>query len=130
MLSDFKKFVNPIKRWARNNESDIILTISIVLISLIVFGVGLLINSSQDRGEIIIKNPSASVTETIINSDESVKQGMFVGSLNSNKYHWPDCSFAKRIADENKVWFSSEQEAQDAGYIKCSSFEKYTPKNN
>ena len=127
MLSDFKKFVNPIKRWARNNESDIILTISIVLISLIVFGVGLLINFSQDRGEIIIKNPSASVTETIINSDESVKQGMFVGSLNSNKYHWPDCSFAKRIADENKVWFSSEQEAQDAGYIKCSSFEKNIP---
>jgi len=128
MLSDFKKFVNPIKHWAGNNESDIILTISIVLISLMIFGTGLLINSSKDKESIIIQNPSASVSSTIINSDNSIKEGMFVGSSNSNKYHWPDCSFAKRIADENRVWFSSEQEAKDAGYVKCSSFEKYIPK--
>ncbi|MFH0805777.1 MAG: hypothetical protein V1901_02790 [Patescibacteria group bacterium] len=116
MLSDFKKFV-------KNNEPDIILTISIVLISLIVFGIVLLINFSNNKEKIIIQNPSASVIE-------SIKQGMFVGSINSTKYHWPDCSFAKRISEENQVWFSSEQEAQDAGYIKCSSFEKYAPKNN
>ena len=112
------------------NESDIILTISIVLISLTIFGIGLLINSSNNGGEIIIKNPSASVSEIITNSDKSVEQGSFVGSINSTKYHWPDCSFAKRISEENKVWFSSEQEAEDAGYVKCSSFEKYVSKNN
>jgi len=131
MLSDFKKFVNPIKRWIGNNESDIILTISIVLISLIVFGIGLLINSSKDKESIIFQNSTASVikaiepvsTKSLIN-----KQGTFVGSINSTKYHWPDCSFAKRISEENQVWFSSEQEAEDAGYVKCSSFEKYIPK--
>ena len=119
MLSDFKKFV-------KNNEPDIILTISIVLISLIVFGIVLLINFSKDRGEIIIQNPSTSVSAKVTAN----KQGMFVGSINSTKYHWPDCSFAKRISEENRIWFSSEQEAQNAGYVKCSSFEKYAPKNN
>ncbi len=120
MLYNLKEFV-------KNNESDIILTISIVLISLIVFGTGLLINLSKEKELIIIQNPSAKSVST-----EAVagKQGMFVGSLNSNKYHWPDCSFAKRISEENKIWFSSEQEAQDAGYVKCSSFEKYIPENN
>ena len=131
MLSDFKKFVNPIKRWARNNESDIFLTISIVLISLIIFGSIILINFSKENESIMIQNPSASVIENImINSDESIEQGNFVGSINSIKYHWPDCSFAKRISEENKVWFPSEQEAQNSGYIRCGSFEKYAPKNN
>jgi len=123
MLSDFKKFV-------KNNESDIVLTISIVLISLIVFGAGLSVNSYRDRGEIIIKNPSASVIKTIEPASAKAtadKQGMFVGSINSNKYHWPDCSFAKRISEKNQVWFSSEQEAEDAGYIRCGNFEKYIP---
>jgi len=120
MLSDFKKFVN-------NNESDIILTISIVLISLIAFGSILLVNSSKQKNPITIQNPSASVIENIISSDKPDKQEMFVGSSNSNKYHWPDCSFAKRISEKNKVWFSSEKEAQDAGYIRCGNFENYSP---
>lgn len=124
MLSDFKKFV-------KNNESDIFLTISIVLISLIIFGSIILINFSKENESIMIQNPSASVIENImINSDESIEQGNFVGSINSTKYHWPDCSFAKRISEENKVWFPSEQEAQNSGYIRCGSFEKYAPKNN
>jgi len=48
-----------------------------------------------------------------------------VGSINSNKYHWPNCSFGARISEENQIWFSSEEEAENAGYIKCGSFEKY-----
>ena len=81
MLSDFKKFV-------KNNESDIFLTISIVLISLIIFGSIILINSKENES-IMIQNPSASVIENImINSDESIEQGSFVGSINSIKYHW------------------------------------------
>ena len=126
MLSDFKKFV-------KNNESNIILSITIVLIALISFGTGLLINSSGGEGEVIIQNPSALVIKAIESSSAKAtadKQGTFVGSVNSNKYHWPDCSFAKRIAQENQIWFSSEQEAQNAGYVRCSSFEKYIPTKN
>jgi PBP1b-binding outer membrane lipoprotein LpoB len=43
----------------------------------------------------------------------------FVGSINSDKYHYPDCEWAKKIKPENQVWFSSPEEARKAGYKPC-----------
>lgn len=40
----------------------------------------------------------------------------FVGSVNSDKYHHPDCPSAGRIKKENQRWFASEDEAKAAGY--------------
>lgn len=40
----------------------------------------------------------------------------FVGSKNSDKFHIPDSAPAKRIKPENKVCFSSEEEAAEEGY--------------
>lgn len=39
-----------------------------------------------------------------------------VGSKNSDKYHIPSCSYAKRILPANRVCFSSEEEARKKGY--------------
>lgn len=41
---------------------------------------------------------------------------LLVGSKNSNKVHFPWCSGAQRIKEENKVWFRSLEEAMEAGY--------------
>jgi hypothetical protein len=41
---------------------------------------------------------------------------VFVGSKNSDKYHLPACSFAKRIKPENRVCFASEEDAKAKGY--------------
>lgn len=46
----------------------------------------------------------------------ATEQKMFVGSVNSDKYHFPDCPSAKRIKEENQVWFASKEEAEKAGY--------------
>jgi hypothetical protein len=43
----------------------------------------------------------------------------YVGSKTSNKYHFPDCKWAKTIAPERLRFFKSVQEAQEAGYIPC-----------
>ncbi|MEZ4200742.1 MAG: hypothetical protein R3B69_04170 [Candidatus Paceibacterota bacterium] len=40
----------------------------------------------------------------------------YVASKNSNKYHLPWCSGAQRIAEANKIYFSSKAEAEAAGY--------------
>lgn len=40
----------------------------------------------------------------------------FVGSRNSDKYHLPNCSWAKRIKPENRVCFTSAQDAESKGY--------------
>ena len=39
-----------------------------------------------------------------------------VVSKNSNKYHYSWCAGAKRIKEENKIWFSSAKEAEGGGY--------------
>jgi hypothetical protein len=43
----------------------------------------------------------------------------YVGSKNSNKYHYPTCRAAQRIKPGNLVTFKSTQEAKAAGYVPC-----------
>jgi hypothetical protein len=45
----------------------------------------------------------------------------YVASKNSNKYHLASCQFAAKIKPENKVCFSSAEEAKNRGYqgAKC-----------
>jgi hypothetical protein len=45
--------------------------------------------------------------------------GPFVGSINSNVYHYPWCSEAKKILPENMVIFPTVGAACDAGYRPC-----------
>jgi len=46
-------------------------------------------------------------------------EGMFVGSVNSDVYHYPTCTYAQRIYPENQIWFSSSDEARAHGYRPC-----------
>jgi len=117
MLSQIKKFVKKL-------EPEIILTTGIVLTALISFGFGRLSVSSVEDKPIVIETPSltASIQQSV------VAEGKIVGSINSDKYHWPDCPHAQRISPQNQIQFSSEKEAQAAGYKPCGNFEKYTPK--
>ncbi len=58
--------------------------------------------------------------ETALNAGHDI-QGKFVGSVNSDKYHYPECHHARNIFDRNKIWFSSVAEASSAGYIPCKA---------
>lgn len=49
----------------------------------------------------------------------SQPDGKYVGSINSNVYHYPDCRFAKQINPENEIWFSSVEGAISKGYRPC-----------
>jgi len=125
MLSHLKQFV-------KQHQSDITLTIGIVLVALVSFGAGQLTAPQTDKEPIVIKGPTASIEQSLSESSQPTdkeEQGKFIGSTNSNKYHWPDCPWAKKIASKNQIWFSSEAEAQSAGYVRCGGFEKYIPAN-
>lgn len=51
----------------------------------------------------------------------SVKaEGQFVGSINSDVYHYPSCAHAKNINEENQIWFVDAQDAVNHGYRPCS----------
>jgi methylphosphotriester-DNA--protein-cysteine methyltransferase len=42
--------------------------------------------------------------------------GAYVASRTGTKYYLPTCGTAKRIKDENKVWFATKADAEKAGY--------------
>ena len=43
----------------------------------------------------------------------------FVGSKNSDVYHYPDCYWAGKIKHENLVYFDTAEDAINAGYRPC-----------
>jgi len=47
------------------------------------------------------------------------KEIVYVGSINSNKYHYTWCRWAKKISPYNLVTFSSVREAKSKGYVPC-----------
>lgn len=74
-----------------------------------------------------INNATSVNTDQSSTSSNNINQGIIVASKNGAKYHWPWCSWAKKIKPENQVWFKSEAEAQKAGYTACGSFQKLAP---
>ncbi len=53
--------------------------------------------------------------------NQDQKECALVGSKNSNKYHLLSCQWASKIKPENRVCFSSKEDAEAKGYIpaKC-----------
>ncbi len=54
-----------------------------------------------------------------IPKEPTVPGVIYVGSITSNKYHYPDCKWAKTIIPKKVRVFHSVAEAQKAGYIRC-----------
>jgi phosphatidylserine/phosphatidylglycerophosphate/cardiolipin synthase-like enzyme len=50
--------------------------------------------------------------------EATLTQG-YVASKNSTVFHTPDCKWAQRIKEENKIWFKTREEALDKGYKPC-----------
>ncbi len=44
-----------------------------------------------------------------------------LGSVNSDKYHHPDCRHIKNIKPENKIIFKSRKDAEEKGYRPCKT---------
>ena len=114
MLSRFKNFIN---------NPDRFFILIIVLVALIFFGIGRLTSPKEEPIQIMNlekARPSSLRSEDggqasveAINTDY---QGKALGSINSDKYHLPDCPGAKQISEKNIIWFDSIEEAEKAGY--------------
>lgn len=63
-----------------------------------------------------------SVEEVSTKSESTgAPEGGYVASKSGTKYHLPWCSGAKRIKEENKVYFKTKEEAESAGYTPASN---------
>lgn len=61
------------------------------------------------------------VTTTTDTSTQQVKQQSitYIASSESDKFHKPRCRAAKKIDEANAIYFSSKDEAINAGYVPC-----------
>ena len=119
-----------IKAFILQTESETyLMVVVIILVGLAGFGLGKLSNAGEGRAIIIqtgnaqnLQTTSSSNTQNTASAIEAftANTGSFVASKNGTKYYLPGCSGVGRIQDQNKVYFTTEQEAIDAGYTKAS----------
>lgn len=117
MLVKIKDFLNT-KRGA-----DLAIGVLLILAMIVSFLLGRL---SKDAKNAIIIEPSGEKTNqiepvayTIDNVKEQTKElgiESIVASKRGSKYYFIWCSGAKTLSEANKIYFSSEALAQNAGY--------------
>lgn len=136
-----KKVKSKIKKFWAEYEIKIVIAAGLILVSVISFEAGVLNGQDWRQRPLIIEkaaensalktanpqnnNVAKSSNSILENSNTNVagasniakKNCAFVGSKNSNKYHLPDCRYAKRIKPENIICFSDEKDAKSKGYI-------------
>lgn len=116
----------------RRLPRDVILVAILALVSTGSFGLGIVAgwDSGGGEGKVLIEKEEApeaapaAVLEPVeeIQSIEpapapkAVTGGQYVGSKTGTKYYLPWCGTAKRIKDENRVWFATKAEAEARGY--------------
>lgn len=64
-------------------------------------------------------SPPAGPAEAVSPKGDAEAEVEYVGSKTSNKYHDPNCKWAKRISPSRVIKFKSVKEAQEHGYIPC-----------
>jgi len=107
---------------SRNTKEDILLVCTIVLLGATSFGLGRL-SASQDTESLspitVCNTASVGALENGSEAEQdtaTAEEGQYVASKNGTVYHLPWCSGAKRINEENKIWFATKAEAEAAGY--------------
>jgi len=107
---------NKIKAWFLPREGEVVLAAVIILTALASFGLGRLSALGKNKFPVRIeaKNQSVAALSSQNPKTESA-QNLFVASRNGQVYHFPWCAGAQRIKEENKIYFSSKEEAQKAG---------------
>ena len=78
---------------------------------------GLIIGAGFSAWWFVSRRKAAPVQES---NPPAQKTGYtFVGSTDSNKYHWPTCPYAQKIPRDKQVWFKTKTEAEKKGYKHC-----------
>jgi len=116
-------------------KREVFTMLLLILVAVASFGLGRLSASNTAKGGIRLQEPltgklegntGVSDTTGVVPLGAAVgtmgtTQGKFVASKSGTKYHYPWCSGAKRIKEENKVWFNTVEEARKAGYTPAAN---------
>lgn len=124
------KAMQKVKYWLQEYQQDIYIALIIVFVGISSFGLGRLSSVWSDKEPIRIEEPDMSphnnntaATSNRVNSQinppnnrEADSQRKYVASKSGSAYHYPWCPGAAKIKEENKIWFSTKEEAESKGY--------------
>ncbi len=92
------------------------------LVAALAFGLGRLSYIESQKTPVSIEYDFSALPESMKGEEASFTEeigedkGLVVGSRNGSIYHLPWCPGAQQMNEENKVWFESVREAEEAGY--------------
>lgn len=133
-------FSQKIKGFWLKYEEKFVLAGGLILIAVIAFEAGFLFGEKNRKEPVVVdkiirsadladigaarapnEEPPKNQPATANIAVPDAKDCPFVASKNSNKYHLAACQLAQKIKAENKVCFSSTDEAQKRGFqgAKC-----------
>jgi hypothetical protein len=123
-------------------SSDLFIVIIIVLVGTASFGLGKLSAIEKKKTPIAVYQTDQALLSTVLkgqamgenqggaSADSRAAQsaptpttsakGLVLASKSGTKYYYPWCSGVARIKEENKVWFSTVDQAKSAGYTPAS----------
>ena len=121
-LGKIKQFIESEK------GKDVLVVIIVILVGLCSFELGRLSKSSDSSGIKIeyegetesIENMEANVISAVNASTNSAGKNFFASSKGS-KYYSLGCSAGKSLKQENRVYFETREDAEQAGYELSSS---------
>ena len=119
MLSEIIKLCKRLVGWVKSNNKELYLAAIIILTAAISFGLGRLSKIREEKTPITIESSEISETKPLSTSnvDNEIKTDkIFVASRNGKKYYYIWCESANFIKEQNRIWFSTQAEAQKAGY--------------
>lgn len=124
------------KRYVSRIPRDVLVVGILILSSTAAFGLGILAGRDMGQGggfsieQISLDNSgggmglaaAAAASPGVSPAPASIPAGgQLVASKSGTKYYFPWCSGAARIAEANKVWFASAEEAKSKGYSPASN---------
>jgi hypothetical protein len=99
------------------------IVLAVVLITIGVFMTASILEANDHTGKElrVVQNEITSFSEggniaPLTTNDLTMNTKAYVAARMGTVYYLPWCGGAKRISDENKVWFSTKEEAQMRGY--------------
>lgn len=105
-MESISNFVKKHKNFLFENERLLYLSLIIIFVAISIVGSIFLEDFKTPPVNIVIPEATSSI---------------LVASKNGSKYHFPWCSGALRIREENKLVFGSREEALEAGYTPASN---------
>lgn len=79
---------------------------------------GIFMDTCEYTGESRLEKTPVTVGAASTDRGTQAAEG-YVASKNSTVFHTPNCKWVQRIKEENKIWFSTREEALEKGYKPC-----------